>query len=106
MKKILLGVITAAMLFAFVPTSISATAEPIPIAMDSTRMEESEAVKALTLRLEEIKAIDKSTLTRTEKKELRKEVRAIKHQVKKLSGGVYISATTLIVLLILIIILA
>lgn len=69
-------------------------------------MEESEAVKALTLRLEEIKAIDKSTLTRAEKKELRKEVRAIKHEVKKISGGVYISATTLIVLLILIIILA
>ena len=42
-------------------------------------------VTKLLSRLEEIKVIDKTTLTRTDKKLLRKEVRAIKSELKEVS---------------------
>ncbi len=54
----------------------------------------------LTQRLEQIQAMDKSQLSATERKALRKEVREIKHQVR---GGVYVSAGALIVILIILI---
>lgn len=60
---------------------------------------------ALKLRLDEIKAMDKTKLKSTEKKELRKETRTIKRELKNISGGVYISAGALIVILILLLLL-
>ncbi|MCX6259357.1 MAG: hypothetical protein NTY95_00780, partial [Bacteroidia bacterium] len=59
----------------------------------------------LTLRLNEISAMDMSKLKSTEKKELRKEVRSIKRELKDITGGVYISAGLLILILVLLIIL-
>jgi len=59
-------------------------------------------VETLTRRVEEIKAMDKSNLTRPEKTELRKELKTIKH---KLDGdGVYISAGALLVVIIILLI--
>ena len=46
-----------------------------------------------------------SKLKSSDKKELRKEARSIKRELKDISGGVYISAGALIVILILLIIL-
>ena len=56
----------------------------------------------LTARLQEIKVTDKSNMTASEKRELRKETRSIK---KKLSGGVYVSAGALILIAVLLILL-
>lgn len=50
----------------------------------------------LTQRLEEIKAMDKSEMSSSERKALRKEARQIK---KAVGGGVYISAGAIIVIL-------
>jgi hypothetical protein len=47
-------------------------------------------VKVLLNRLDEIKAMDKSSLN-LQKKELRKEVRAIKAELKSTGNGVYLS---------------
>ena len=60
--------------------------------------------EVLEYRLREIKDMDKSDMSRAEKKELRKEVKEIKTTMKALSGGVYLSigAILLIILLILI----
>lgn len=65
---------------------------------------EAAIIEASTARLNEINAMDKSTLTAAEKKELRKEVRAIKKDIKD-SGGVYLSVGALILVIILLIIL-
>ena len=46
-----------------------------------------------------------SKLKSTEKKDLRKEVRSIKRELKDISGGVYISAGVLIVILIILVVL-
>lgn len=79
------------------PSSLVVTKPPEPA--------ESAEAKALVTRLDEIKAIDMSTLKSTEKKELRKEVRSIKRELKDISGGVYVSAGALILILILLIVL-
>ena len=57
----------------------------------------------LTNRLEEIKAMDKDNLSRPERRELRREVKAIKKTQD--GGGVYISVGALILIIILLIIL-
>ena len=56
-------------------------------------------------RLEEIKTIDKSELKREDKRMLREEVREIKKKMAEASGGIYLSAGALIVIIILLIIL-
>lgn len=55
-------------------------------------------------RLEEINAMDKSTMSRSEKRELRREVKEIQ-KTMEIGGGVYISVGALILILILLIIL-
>ncbi len=63
-------------------------------------------INELTNRLDELKAIDKSELERSEKKELRKEVVEIKKELKEQRGaGIYISGGALLVIIILLIIL-
>jgi hypothetical protein len=59
------------------------------------------AATQLMNRLEEIKAMDKSELTTSEKKALRKEVKTIKKEMATMAGGIYLSigAAILIVLL-------
>src|SRR6478609_1159836 len=56
-------------------------------------------------RLEEIKSMDVSTMTRKEKKELRHEVKAIKHTLRTQSSGVYVSVGALLIIILLVIIL-
>jgi hypothetical protein len=59
----------------------------------------------MILRLEEIKSMDKSNLNATEKKSLRKEVRAIRHDLRESSGGLYLSVGAIIIIILLLIIL-
>lgn len=56
-------------------------------------------------RLEEIKEMDKSDMTRAEKKELRKEVRAIKSDLRSTGNGVYLSIGAIIIIILLLILL-
>lgn len=67
---------------------------------------ESAQAKVLINRLDEIKAMDRSLMNRTEKKELRKEVKAINTNLAELNGGVYLTTgAILIIILILVLIL-
>jgi len=94
----------AAMLsLAFNPTEVKAATAKTEIV--ATTGSDAARADALLGRLHEIKKMDMSTLSPAEKKELRKEVRSIRDQLKDISGGVYISATALIIILILLIIL-
>lgn len=80
-------------------TITPATSLPAP-----TPAESAEA-KTLTLRLNEIKMMDKSNLKSPDKKDLRKEVRSINHKLRELSGGVYLSVSAIIIIAIVLIIL-
>lgn len=62
-------------------------------------------VQRLENRLNEIKAMDHKSLTKSERKALKKEVREIKRQVNAISGGVYISVGALILIVLLLILL-
>ena len=67
--------------------------------------EDAKKVETLTVRLDELKEMDKSAMTRIQKKEARKEIKEIKKELKALNGGIYLSAGALIVIAILLIIL-
>lgn len=55
-------------------------------------------------RLNEIKAMDKSQLTTTERKALRQEVKAIREEVKKADArGIYLSTGAIIIIILLLI---
>jgi hypothetical protein len=66
---------------------------------------ESGRAEVLMQRLEVIKGMDKSDMSRLEKKGLRKEVRAIKKEMKVISGGVYLSVGAIIIVILLLILL-
>jgi septal ring factor EnvC (AmiA/AmiB activator) len=68
--------------------------------------EQKEQVQRMQNRLEEIKTIDKSTLSKAEKKALRGEVKQIKKEMKAISGGIYLSVGAILLIALLIILLA
>jgi Skp family chaperone for outer membrane proteins len=54
-------------------------------------------------RVEEIRNMDKSNLTRLEKRELRKELKEMKNQARAMKGGVYLSVGAIIIIILLLI---
>lgn len=60
-------------------------------------------VKVMLNRLEEIKKMDRSELTSSERKELRKEVRAIKTNLKASGNGIYLSIGAIIIIILVLI---
>jgi hypothetical protein len=79
--------------------------EKEPIRTHANTNEVPSEVKVMINRLNDIKEMDKSSLNRTERKELRKEVRTIKKSIKAAGSGLYISSGAIIIILLLIIIL-
>lgn len=73
------------------------TASNSPAKTEDTRTQQ------LLNRLEEIRDMNKSGLTRLEKKSLRKEVKDIKKEMKAISGGVYLSVGAIIIIILLLI---
>lgn len=60
---------------------------------------------AMLTRLNEIKAMDKSALSVSEKKELREEVREIKKAARESNKGIYLSVGAIIIIVLLLILL-
>ncbi|HKI88835.1 MAG TPA: hypothetical protein VKA38_07415 [Draconibacterium sp.] len=75
----------------------------VPVKTEN-KLSEAE-ISRLTKRVEEIRDMDKSELNAKDRKELRKELKGIKENVKKNSGTVVISGAALVLIIILIIIL-
>ena len=63
--------------------------------------EQKVQLERITNRVEEIKAMDKSNLSRAEKKELRKELRTMKKEARAMGGGVYLSVGAIIIIILL-----
>lgn len=109
MKKITLGLMTGCMLLLCSPTLLKAETETKTAATEATATITSAEAAKMELRLTEIKAMDMKTLSSSEKKELRKEVRTIKSDIKanaaNSSGGVYISVGAAILIVLLLILL-
>jgi len=103
MKKLSIGLLTILLLAGLSIVQVKADAIKHPVV--ATEVVESAEVTLLLNRLEEIKEMDKKGMSSAEKKELRKEVRAIETELKNLGSGVYISVGAIIIILLLIIIL-
>lgn len=103
MKKIVLAIL---MVISTVGINYSAYARKSdPVKKTEVSVKDEERAKILNDRLIEIKEMDKSSMTVTERRELRKEVKEIKEELAQLSGGVYLSIGAIIVILLLLILL-
>lgn len=92
-------------LLSFMPTPSMATTEKSAIPTENVEKVESAEAQVMISRLEEIKAMDKSNMSSSEKKTLRKEVRTIKKSLAQLNGGVYLSVGAIIIIVLLLILL-
>jgi len=89
-------------------TGLLLTAMPLgsrAMDMKSVTPTEETAIANSVARLHEIEQMDKSKLTKQERKSLRKEVRDIRASTKHTGGGVYISAGALLIVILLLILL-
>lgn len=106
MKKSILGISVAILLMTFIPSVQShAVTATKPTTTNTISASDAAEAKALFARLDEIKALDKSRLSSSEKKQLRKEVRASRERIKELGGGVYISVGLILIILLLVLLL-
>ncbi|MFA5820496.1 MAG: hypothetical protein WC854_14615 [Bacteroidales bacterium] len=108
MKKIVLCVMATFLSLTILPLQSFAANTDKPSSLVVTKPPEpaeSAEAKTLVLRLNEINAMDMSKLKSSEKKNLHKEVRSIKKELREVGGGVYLSAGALILIVILLIVL-
>src|SRR5450759_4233634 len=108
MKKFIFCFMATILSLTFLPIQSFAAIKEDPSSLPVTKppeTTESAEAKTLILRLDEIKAMDMSKLKSADKKDLRKEVRSIKRELKTISGGVYVSVGVLIVVLIILVVL-
>ena len=89
MKKLTFCVMTTFMLFLVIPAQAKAVNETNKSSMPSSKTVELTDPVVQLARLEEIKAMDMSTLSRSEKKELRNEVLAIQSSQYERGGRGY-----------------
>lgn len=75
----------------------------VPVKTENKLSEEE--ITRLTKRVEEIRNMDKSEMNAKDRKELRKELKEIKENVKKSGGTVVISGLALVLIIILVILL-
>ena len=104
MKKITI-ILFAALAMITSPLQVSAVNQPKAITQADPGHASQKEINALETRLLAIQALDKTDLSRTEKKQLRNEVTFIQKKMVASSGGVYISAGAIIIIVILLIIL-
>lgn len=103
MKKLVISGVISLLALSVIPAPLQAKSNPNPF--HATTPVENPQAKALLLRLDEIKAMDKTQLTASERKDLRKEVKAIKKDLKTMNQGVYLSVGAIIIIVLLLILL-
>jgi len=99
--------LTVLIMFAAIPAQLKAGNEKQAISTTTTTTSTTASSEAnvLLLRLNEIKAMDMQALNSSEKKELRKEVRAIKSDLKAKDEGVYLSVAAILIIILLLVLL-
>nr|WP_294939335.1 hypothetical protein [uncultured Flavobacterium sp.] len=86
-------------------SAYSFTTETDPVTTATPAKTEDVRGQQLVERLKEIRDMDKSELSRAEKKELRKEVKAIKKELAVDHKGIYLSVGAIIIIILLLILL-
>jgi hypothetical protein len=105
MKKITVFAMVALLSFTTFTAPLLAGPAKEAVATTTTNPAHQAEADKLVSRLNEIDALDKSSMKSAEKKALRKEVRSIKQRLGDLGSGVYVSVGAIIIILLLLIIL-
>lgn len=107
MKKLAFCLMATGLLLTTFPFQAFAETEGTSSTLVVANTKEAAKAKAeaLTLRLKEIKAMDKTDLTSSEKANLRSEVTTIKQELRHTGGGIYLSVGAIIIIVLLLIIL-
>jgi hypothetical protein len=104
MKKITMTIMAVLMLLAITPAQLKAGSKTNHSSPASHPAKPQ--TSATASRLDEIKSVDKSKLSASEKKELKKELRSIKSELNTTSGGgIYLSVGAIIIIILLLILL-
>ena len=104
MKKIRLVLMTACLSLTFIPMTSSAGNTNNP-GIVNTSTPTSANSNAIVVRLNEIKNMDRSNMSSSEKKALRKELRTMKHEARNSNNGIYLSVGAIIIIILLLILL-
>jgi hypothetical protein len=104
MKKITLVLMTACLSLTFLPLASWAGNADYPGIVNTTTPVPANS-EALIARINAIKNMDRSSMSSSEKKALRKELRAMKRQARNSNGGVYLSVGAIIIIILLLILL-
>jgi hypothetical protein len=105
MKNVRILFICYLLLFSIQDINASKGTEPVSSIKISTSLLNNKNRDAQQLRRLEIKNIDKSSLTHSQKKSLRKEDQAIKKEQVHGGGGIYLSLSAIVIVMLLLIIL-
>jgi hypothetical protein len=73
------------------------------MAADMTEAQKAARMEEIKSRVNEIKAMDKSELSRTDRKALRKELKDMNKETRAMKGGVYLSVGAIIIIILLLI---
>ncbi|WP_137401594.1 hypothetical protein [Echinicola rosea] len=94
-----------AVMFCFVAFSPATTAAPVKKEKVKTELspEEEARLAEINSRVDEIKAMDFSEMSKDEIKEVRDELRGMKKEAKKMGGGIYLSVGAIIIILLILI---
>jgi hypothetical protein len=109
MKKVILFVFimifTLSATTAFASKTDKKSTDKLAVPVKTENKLSEEELSRMTKRVEEIRDMDKKDMTVKEKRELRKELRTIKENVRRDGGYIYIGGGTLLLIIILIILL-
>jgi len=97
-------ILSVALLISLSMPASSAVSLSTPLPGTTTPLKSDDPrVLKLVERLEEIKSMDRTTMSKSERKNLRKEVKSIKKEMKVLGKGVYLSVGAIIIIILLLI---
>jgi len=103
-KKIYL--LSTAILLTYSASNLRAAtvvSEPVAKEIKLTDTQKEIKLQAIKNRVEEIKAMDKSQLSKGQKQELKSELKSMKAQARGLGGGIYLSLGAIIIIILLLI---
>ena len=105
MKKITLCLMALCMSLTFIPHQLIAATIGTDSTTNMPMSSEKARAETMLLRLKEIKSMDRTNMTSSEKKNLRMEVKSIQKEMKSSSGGIYLSVGAIIIIILLLILL-
>ena len=102
MKKKIYLLATAILLSVASPAVMAKDTKPAEAPLTEQQQQRMQTIEQRVL---EIKEMDKSTLSRQERKDLRSELQGMKKEAKAMNGGVYLSVGAIVIIILLLILL-